>query len=63
MMAAVAAFADSDEGRFHALVSQSYGVDPAAGLRDDVVTVNLRAALYVASHQLEPDDFESRYGG
>jgi hypothetical protein len=65
MMAAVAAYADSDSGRFHALVSQSYGTDPAQGVTDPLVAANLRAALLVVTSRTETDvepDFEAKYG-
>ena len=52
-MAAVAAYASSDSGRFHAIVSENYGVDPAAGIHDDVVAANLRAALFLSTRRTE----------
>lgn len=50
-MAAIAAFAKSDQGRFYAALSDRFGVDPALGFSDDVVAVNLRAALFRALTQ------------
>jgi hypothetical protein len=44
-MAAIAAFAASDQGRIYSSVCQGFGIDPAAGFADDVAAFNLRAAL------------------
>ena len=68
-MAALAAFAASDAGQFHALVSQRYGVDPASGIGDGVIAANLRAALFVTSKregdaepQTDPGFIPADYG-
>lgn len=53
-MAAIAAFAASDHGRFHWMVSQASGADPAAGMSDPVEAANLRAALFVMSQRERP---------
>ena len=55
-MAAIAAFATSDAGRFHALVSEKYGLDPAEGWVDPVEAANLRAALFVASSRADAQE-------
>lgn len=47
-MASLAAFVQSDRGRFYSAVCDKYGIDPAAGMRDDVVAFNLRAGLLLA---------------
>ena len=65
-MASLAAFVQSDGGRFYSLVCERYGIDPATGLADDVVAHNLRAGLALASMRATEDDvepgFEEKYG-
>jgi hypothetical protein len=65
-MAAIAAFATSDAGRFHVLVSERFGLDPAAILADPVEAANLRAALFITERRgtwepepSEPDSWET----
>lgn len=54
-MAAVAAFADSESGRSYLALCDRFHVDPAAGITDDVVAVNLRAALVMSTvEEAEP---------
>jgi hypothetical protein len=45
MMAAIAAFAQSDRGKLFAAVHDRFGSDPGAGFTDEVLAYNLRAAL------------------
>lgn len=48
-MAAVAAFAGSESGQTYLALCDRFRVDPAAGISDDVVAVNLRAALVMSA--------------
>lgn len=52
----IATFAASDAGKVYGRTCQRFGVDPAAGLDDDVMAYNLRVALLVSD--VEPDDDE-----
>ena len=41
----LANFAMSEDGKLYGRVCQRWGVDPAAGITDDVMAYNLRTAL------------------
>jgi hypothetical protein len=58
-MAAVAAFARSDQGRLYATVCDRWGIDPGARFSDDVVAFNLRAALMAAQPVEVPSGLEA----
>lgn len=48
-MAAIAAFAASDNGRIYAAVCDRWAIDPAAVVGDDVLAYILRASLMFQS--------------
>lgn len=55
-MAAIAAFAESPSGILYARSCERYGVDPAAGLADEIEAANLRVALAIASVPESPPE-------
>ncbi len=66
--AGLAAFATSDQGKLYGRVCERWGIDPAAGMTDDVLAYNLRAALAVGElpdpePQVTPDGGISYSGG
>jgi hypothetical protein len=53
----IARFALSDEGAIYRSVCEHWGIDPAAGLEDDVMAFNLRAALLITKPKpIEPEE-------
>lgn len=61
-MRALAVFASSEAGRFHAEVCRQWGTDPAASLEpiDDVLAANLRSALTITlAHDRRPQKDEA----
>ena len=51
----LANFAMSEDGKLYGRVCQRWGVDPAAGLTDDVMAYNLRTALLMREAMDVPD--------
>lgn len=61
-MADLVRFVESPAGMALYSVSQHYGLDPAAGMTDDVLAHNLRTALMVAHAGPEPEPtFEEKF--
>jgi hypothetical protein len=53
---ALAAFADRPIGKTYGVVCSQWGIDPAAGIDDDVLAFNLRAALTLRMNEKPPDE-------
>jgi len=60
-MEALAAFVESPAGAMAYNVARHFGTDPAAGIADDVVAYNLRAALLL-THGLPSEEPEPGFG-
>ena len=58
MMTAIAAFAQTPQAQMLVTVCDRFNLDPAAGFTDDVLALNLRAALMlIPTRTAEPDDW------
>jgi N-acyl-D-aspartate/D-glutamate deacylase len=60
-MAALAAYASSEQGQILGMIADRWGVDPAAGFTDPILATNFRLLLMRSqkSVEMEPDDWEA----
>jgi len=59
----LADFAASDHGKLYGRVCERYGIDPAAGITDDVLAYNLRAGLALAGLEVPEPEPAKGYDG
>lgn len=62
-MAAVAAYARSEQGQLYGAACERYGVDPASAFSDDVLGFNFRIALALGGSSEKPADDDAAAAG